>query len=84
MTITFNKPPIIEFSLGVQLAPLVKLTNGHFGLFWQDLDESWTVPCDQPPIQDQFEVFDTPRRQFLPASDSLSAQPHMWSVHADE
>lgn len=66
MTITFNKPPVIEFSLGAQFAPLAKFTNGHFGVFWRQLDPMWTVPSDEPPIQDQFEVFDSPRRQLPP------------------
>ncbi len=59
-TPTFANPPVKEFVLGVQFSPLVKLSAGHFGLFWNDLGKDWGEPEDAPPIQDQFEVFDQP------------------------
>ena len=60
-TPTFQKPPIVEFVLGVQFSPLTRLSAGHFGLFWQELGEEWNSPEDGPPIQDQFELFDRPK-----------------------
>ncbi len=58
MTKSFRKPPIVEFSLAVQFAPLSKLTNGHLGLFWHEIRESgWSIASDELAIADQFEVF---------------------------
>ena len=58
----FTKPPIIEFVLGVQFAPLVNMTTGHFGLFWDKLGrEAWPHVGDEPPLDPQFELFDKPR-----------------------
>jgi uncharacterized protein (TIGR04255 family) len=57
-TPTFKNPPVVEFVLGVQFSPLVRLTTGHLGLFWQMLGvEEWGQPEDSPPIPDQFELF---------------------------
>lgn len=57
-TPTFTNPPVVEFVLGVQFAPLTKLTAGHFGLLWKMLGADWTRPEDAPPITNQFEQFD--------------------------
>lgn len=60
-TPTFNNPPVVEFVLGAQFSPLTKLASGHYGLFWRELGGSWERPADAPPINDQFELFDSPR-----------------------
>jgi uncharacterized protein (TIGR04255 family) len=57
----FANPPIVELVLGAQFSPLVKLTSGHYGLFWKELGDGWTDPADGPPIPDQFELFEPPR-----------------------
>jgi len=57
----FKNPPVVEFILGVQFAPLTKLASGHFGLLWQKLGSEWMFPGDGPLIQEQFELFDRPR-----------------------
>lgn len=57
----FTNPPVVEFILGVQFAPLTKLASGHFGLLWQRLGSEWMFPGDGPLIQEQFELFDRPR-----------------------
>jgi hypothetical protein len=58
----FVSPPIIEFVLGAQFAPLENFTSGHFGLFWNRLGkEEWPVAGEEPPLDPQFEMFDTPR-----------------------
>ena len=57
----FTNPPVVEFILGVQFAPLTKLASGHFGLLWQKLGSEWMFPGDGPLIQEQFEVFDRAR-----------------------
>lgn len=59
-TATFADPPIVELILGVQFAPLVRMTTGHFGLFWNELGEHWNKASDAPIHDDHFEVFDRP------------------------
>ncbi len=60
-TPTFKNPPVVEFVLGVQFSPLTKLVSGHYGLFWKDLGMEWVKPEDAPPINDHFELFDSPK-----------------------
>ncbi|MGL4550548.1 MAG: TIGR04255 family protein [Gemmataceae bacterium] len=57
----FADPPIVELVLGAQFSPLTKLRAGHFGLFWKELEEAWTLPGDATTLEDQFELFDRPR-----------------------
>ncbi len=60
----FAKPPIVEFVLGAQFAPLENFTTGHFGLFWEQLGrEEWPIAGEEPPLDPQFELFDAPRWQ---------------------
>jgi len=54
----YANPPVVELVLGVQFAPLSKLTTGHYGLFWNSLGVEWANPADAIPIEDQFELFD--------------------------
>ena len=61
-TPNFTNPPIVEFVLGVQFAPLENMTTGHLGLFWEHLGrEGWPLVGDEPTLDPQFEVFDKPR-----------------------
>lgn len=58
-TPTFEKPPIVEFVLGIQFDALVGLSTAHYGQFWDILGrDDWTGPRDQTPIQETFERFD--------------------------
>ncbi len=58
----FTNPPIVEFVLGVQFAPLENMTTGHLGLFWEHLGRGgWPLVGDEPPLDPQFELFDKPR-----------------------
>ena len=57
-TPTYINPPIVEFVLGAQFAPLVALSSAHFGRFWNRLGSDWIKPRDNPLIEDQFETFD--------------------------
>lgn len=58
----FAKPPIVEFVLGAQFAPLENFTTGHFGLFWERLGrEEWPIAGEEPPLDPKFELFDAPR-----------------------
>lgn len=60
-TPTFNNPPVVEFVLGVQFSPLTRLTSGHYGRLWNELGADWGKPEDAPSINDQFELFDSPK-----------------------
>lgn len=60
-TPTFRNPPVVEFVLGVQFAPLVNLTAGHFGRLWNLLGDDWERTEDAPLIPDQFEQFERPQ-----------------------
>ncbi len=60
-TSEFLSPPILELVLGVQFSPLFKMTSGHFGWFWQELGNEWSVPADGLALEDQFEQFEQPR-----------------------
>lgn len=58
-TPTFEKPPIVEFVLGIQFDALSGLSTAHYGQFWDLLGrDDWTGPRDQAPIQEAFERFD--------------------------
>jgi uncharacterized protein (TIGR04255 family) len=57
---TLGNPPVVEFVLGVQFAPLEKLAFAHFGILWKSLYTDWT-PSDAPLLPDQFENLDLPR-----------------------
>lgn len=71
----FANPPIVEFVLGVQFAPLENLTTGHLGLFWGRLGrELWPVVGDEPPVEPQFELFDRPRWR-VPRQLQFKLQP---------
>jgi uncharacterized protein (TIGR04255 family) len=57
-----TNPPVVEFSLGVQFAPLARLGAGHLGRFWNTMNlGEWTDSTDEQPLEDQFELFDKPR-----------------------
>lgn len=56
-------PPIVELIIGLQFSPLTKLNSGHFGIFWKQLGENWPYARDAVPLEDQFEVFETPSQQ---------------------
>lgn len=58
-TPTFEKPPIVEFVLGIQFDALPGLSTAHYGQFWDCIGrDSWVGPRDQVPIQESFERFD--------------------------
>src|SRR5262245_29707669 len=54
----FERPPVIETALGVQLAPIANFTAGHYGWFWKHyLDASWIKAQDSHRLPPQFEKF---------------------------
>lgn len=54
------EPPIVELIIGIQFAPLVNVTSGHFGCFWREHLQTWKLFADVEPIADQFESFESP------------------------
>jgi uncharacterized protein (TIGR04255 family) len=68
-----NNPPVIEFVLGVQFAPLTRLVSAHYGSFWKSLYSDWT-PEDAQPLPDQFENLQQVRWK-LPRVQSFRLQP---------
>ncbi len=53
-----ESPPLIETILGVQFAPIVGFTSGHFGWYWKEfLGPDWVKTAEVLPVQDQFESF---------------------------
>lgn len=74
-TPTFDdNPPIVELVLGVQFSPLVKLSAGHFGLFWKEIGPEWISPSDEPLLDDHFERFDR-QRMVHPTKFNLRLEP---------
>ena len=64
----FERPPIVELVLGVQFAPLSRLSSGHLGWFWkQFLDDQWVNASDAVLLADQFETFEEQGRWRMPS-----------------
>jgi uncharacterized protein (TIGR04255 family) len=61
-------PPIVELIIGIQFAPLVNATSGHFGCFWREHLQEWRLFADVEPIADQFESFESP---IIPSANEL-------------
>lgn len=63
LTPKFDQPPIIELVLGVQFNPLLEMSAGHYGLYWQSIGRhEWPFASDEPKLDPQFELFDAPAR----------------------
>ena len=79
----FTYPPIIEFVLGVQFAPLENMTTGHLGLFWEHLGrDGWPLVGDEPPLDPQFELFDKPKwRVARQLQFKLQPWVSTWAIH---
>lgn len=46
----FENPPIVEKLMGIQFAPLEKWSIPHFGLFWEEIRDSFPKFSIQPPL----------------------------------
>ena len=55
----FDRPPVIETRIGVQFAPLIRFSSGHFGLFWQECfgTEDWLIRPDKALMAKETERF---------------------------
>lgn len=73
-TPTFKNPPIEELVLGVQFLKVERMTSAHFGRFWDMLGDEWTKTLDRPPIEDQFETFES-RAGTSPAGFQFRLEP---------
>jgi uncharacterized protein (TIGR04255 family) len=54
----FERPPVVETILGVQLDRLSGCRNAHLGAFWKSLGDDWPTVSDAPPLEPQFERFE--------------------------
>jgi uncharacterized protein (TIGR04255 family) len=54
----FDSPPVIETVLSVQFHALKELAVPHFGLFWQQIRETYPNFQVQPPLNATIEKFD--------------------------
>lgn len=55
--VLFDRPPVVETVLGVQFAPLPKLTTAILAAFWKELGENWPDITVVPELVPQFETF---------------------------
>ena len=74
-SIRFARPPIVELVLGAQFSRLTKITSAHLGWFWRELGGDWVVPSDAPPLDEQFELFDTPQWNRPAGALEIQLQP---------
>ena len=49
-TPSFDRPPIVEKLMGIEFSPLEKWEVPHFGLFWQEIRDSYPTFTVQPPL----------------------------------
>lgn len=65
----YRKPPVVEVAIGVQFAPITKLTVPYVGLFWDRIRETFVRAEEQgplphivepPPPEPQFILMDKP------------------------
>ena len=83
---SFKSPPVIETILGVQFAPISKLTGAHVGWFWKTfLDSAWTIVREVPFLPDQFERFEPESAWRLPSLQWTESIPNrLQIVHEDD
>lgn len=55
----YLRPPVVETILGVQFEPFPDFHNAHLGAFWKMLGDDWANVVDAPPLEPQFERFET-------------------------
>ena len=94
MKIDFEKPPINEVSIGMQLAPLPNLRSEHVGLFWNRLRGAFPNSQQIAPLGGLThmppEVFPMPRFWFIAKDDATliqiqkSAFLFNWRLRAEE
>jgi uncharacterized protein (TIGR04255 family) len=73
--ISFERPPLVEVSFGVQFERLTAFRSGHFGLFWSRLANDFPETADRPPMAPLASGATTD--EWLPL-------PRVWFVHRDK
>lgn len=53
----FDEPPVIETLLGVQFAPLARLSASHLGLYWGQIRKAYPTAELKPPLGPAVEQF---------------------------
>jgi uncharacterized protein (TIGR04255 family) len=56
----FDKPPLAETVLSLQLEPIAGLTTAHVGVLWQRFRDQLPLIEEQPPLAPVLEKFDPP------------------------
>ncbi len=57
----FERPPVVEVALSVQLEPLVKLSTQELAIFWEEVLHRQYTWKEAPPIPPAFEWFGIPQ-----------------------
>jgi uncharacterized protein (TIGR04255 family) len=73
----FQNPPIVEKLMGIQFAPLQQWSVPHFGLFWQEIRDSFPRCTTQPPLlreEQEIKLEDSIRCWFLHESQTKLIQ----------
>ncbi len=60
-TIRCGRPPLVELVLGVQFNPVLSLQVGQLASFWKTLGDSWPDLSLASPLEQQFELFGSPK-----------------------
>ncbi len=76
--VTFRCPPLVEVSFGVRFPKPPDLHSAHFGLFWAQIRNEFTVTADQPPILDTTSIGQT----IVSAEPFIS--PRVWLIHKEK
>lgn len=58
---SFERPPVVEVTLGVQFAPITALQAAHLGLFWQQIRDRFPYTETHPPLGRTEDVFGSQR-----------------------
>src|SRR5689334_16148372 len=80
----FERPPVTEVVLGVQLDPLPQLRSAHLGLLWGQLR-------DELPVLEEHPALDLPEENFESASGGVFTiqlagtppVPRQWFINKD-
>ncbi len=71
----FERPPVVETLLGVQFAPLERLTGSILGLYWGQVREAYPTAELKPPLGPAVEQFGPPTRMQLQVGLQVVSEP---------
>lgn len=80
----FDSPPVIETTLGVEFAPIEKLSVLHLGLFWHQLRDEYPEYSVQPPLSSQIEKFGKESIQSFSPTFEIITEPNIriWFIES--